>query len=118
MRKKISKSMRRAVYKKFGGRCAYCGCELEMKDMQVDHLEAVYVAEFRGKPVDDSLANYMPACRQCNFYKSTMSVEDFRKQVASLHERLAKFFIYRLAKKYGMVEEKPMISFYFEEAEE
>ena len=60
----------------------------------------------------------MPACRACNFYKGASSLEVFRGVVATLHERLEKQFIYRLAKKYGMVEEKPMVNFYFEEVEE
>lgn len=82
--------------------------------MQVDHLESVYRAELANKPVDESIDNYMPACRACNFYKSSMSLEDFRGMVSTLHERLEKLFIYRLAKKYGMVVEKPMPKFYFE----
>ena len=58
----------------------------------------------------------MPACRMCNFYKSTMSVESFRKQLETLPERLDKIFIYRLAKKYGIVKEKcENVKFYFEE---
>lgn len=64
----------------------------------------------------NSIENYMPACRMCNFYKSTMSVESFRKQLETLPERLDKIFIYRLAKKYGIVKEKcENVKFYFEE---
>jgi 5-methylcytosine-specific restriction endonuclease McrA len=37
-RKAISKKMRLEVYNKYNGHCAYCGKELEYKDMQVDHL--------------------------------------------------------------------------------
>lgn len=64
----------------------------------------------------NSIENYMPACRMCNFYKSTMSIESFRKQLETLPERLDKIFIYRLAKKYGIVKEKcENVKFYFEE---
>lgn len=45
-RKAISKATRLAVYDKCNHRCAYCGCELEYKDMQVDHIEAVYLNEY------------------------------------------------------------------------
>ena len=38
MRKPIPKSVRKQVYAKYNGHCAYCGCELEYKDMQVDHV--------------------------------------------------------------------------------
>lgn len=46
-RKAISKATRLAVYDKCNHRCAYCGCELEYKDMQADHVEAVYLNEYK-----------------------------------------------------------------------
>lgn len=36
-RKPIPKSIREEVYFKYGGCCAYCGTEIEYKDMQVNH---------------------------------------------------------------------------------
>ena len=81
--------------------------------MQVDHVESLYW--YGGA---DDITNYMPSCRACNFYKSTMRLEDFRKQLQTISQRLEKEFIYRLAKKYGIVKEieKP-IKFYFETME-
>ena len=110
LRKPIPKKIREQVYQKYNGHCAYCGCELEYKDMQVDHVISVY-----GKDGSNDLDNLMPTCRMCNFYKSTYSLDDFRKNLETLHERLQKTFIYRLALKYGLVEEhKKKIEFYFE----
>ena len=40
--KAIPKKKRLAVYEKFNHRCAYCGCELDYKDMQVDHVESLH----------------------------------------------------------------------------
>ena len=40
-RKPIPKQTRLTVYNKCNGHCAYCGCKLEYKDMQVDHITAV-----------------------------------------------------------------------------
>lgn len=37
-RKAIPKSIRMTVYQKCNGHCAYCGSNLEYKDMQVDHV--------------------------------------------------------------------------------
>lgn len=37
-RKQLTKSERTAIYNKYSGHCAYCGKEIEYKDMQVDHL--------------------------------------------------------------------------------
>ena len=108
-RKPIPKKVREQVYNKYDGHCAYCGKQLAYKDMQVDHISPVYL---NG---EDNIRNYMPACRACNFYKSTMGIEDFRKQLSSLQSRLRKDFIYRLALQYGLIEEiDKNINFYFE----
>ena len=40
--KAIPKRVRLEVYEKCNHRCAYCGCELEYKDMQVDHVKSIY----------------------------------------------------------------------------
>ena len=97
-RKSISKATRLKVYEKYGGRCAYCGCTLELKDMQVDHIQSVYW--YNGA---NDIENYNPACRMCNFYKSTRTVEDFKKALGKLLSGLEKVFIFRLAIKYGLI---------------
>ena len=100
----------------FDGHCAYCGCELEYKDMQVDHIESVYKAEYHGREVDNSIENYMPSCRACNFYKSTYTLEQFRDNIQHLLiGKLRRDFNYKMLVKYGMIKEdfKP-ITFYFE----
>lgn len=116
MRKTISKHTRKLVYAKCNGHCGYCGSELEYKDMQIDHINSVRVAEWRNEDVDESIDNYMPACRQCNFYKSTMSVEAFRERLKdTMFANLKKNFNYRLALKYGLISENDApIEFYFE----
>lgn len=108
-RKSIPKKVRQKVYEKYDGHCAYCGKKIEYKDMQVDHIQSHYLEG------SDELENYNPSCRQCNFYKGTMSIEDFRVQLTKLRERLQKVYIYRLSISYGLVEEKEnTIQFYFE----
>lgn len=37
--KSIPKKDRLKIYEKYNGHCAYCGCELNYKDMQVDQLK-------------------------------------------------------------------------------
>jgi len=32
------KQKRIEIYSKYNGRCAYCGEEIQLKDMQVDHI--------------------------------------------------------------------------------
>ena len=109
-RKAIPKDIRQQVYNKYNKHCAYCGCELEIKDMQVDHIECF---NYNGNTLDINKLN--PSCRACNYYKDTMDIEKFRYQLGKLKERLHKVFIYKLAVKYGIITEnnKP-IEFYFE----
>lgn len=119
-RKNIPKNIRKAVYDKFSGHCAYCGCELEMKDMQVDHIDSVFRAEYYSNEVNDDINNYFPACRQCNFYKSTFDIETFRKNIETkLVAGLEKNFNYRLLRKYGMVDlQFESVKFFFEKHKE
>ena len=124
---RLTKSQRGELRMKFGGRCAYCGCELGER-FHADHFEAVerklkYVsgkgAVATGevyKPENDRIDNFMPSCAPCNISKHCMTLEGWRAwlegHVRSLN---AHHNIYRLAKAYGLVAEtgNPVI-FYFE----
>lgn len=118
--KPIPKKIRVALYDKYNHRCAYCGCDLEYKDMQIDHIKSVYAnTDFKRVMTNEemySVDNLLPTCRQCNFYKSSMDLEVFRKRLSNtLMENLQKTFQYRLALKYGLIEEHiTPIKFYFE----
>lgn len=110
IRKKLTKEERLTIYQMYNGHCAYCGCPIELKDMQVDHIVPVY------KNGQNEMENYRPACRMCNFYKSTMPVDKFRDQLKKIPERLMKEFSFRLALKYGLITIKSKdIVFKFEE---
>ncbi|MGL4684190.1 MAG: HNH endonuclease [Hafnia alvei] len=118
----------------FGGRCAYCGCELPEKGWHADHVEHV----MRVSVVDDAAArkgkfklkhtgdmwfedrdcieNMVPACAPCNLFKATFSVEMFRSQVAAQAERARLYSVnFRTAERFGLVEaiDKPVV-FWFE----
>ena len=51
--KKMSKIDRQKVWEKYNGRCAYCGKEIALKDMQVDHIKP------RRHGGDDSLDKWL-----------------------------------------------------------
>jgi len=117
---------RQAVYRKYNGHCAYCGREMEYKEMQVDHLFPKARAHFwnseymkkieglNGKDVDD-FQNLMPSCRRCNHYKRALDLEEFRRLITTLHERASAQYITKVAIDYGIVEIKPFDGlFYFE----
>lgn len=132
----INKKDREIIFNKYGGRCAYCGCELN-KGWCVDHLEPIirssHVKYESGKrvlneygqaaiekyithPEKDTIENMMPSCASCNNYKSTYGLELFRGQIGLLVERLNKTFTqYKIAKRFGLVvETKKQVEFYYE----
>jgi 5-methylcytosine-specific restriction endonuclease McrA len=100
---------RQAVYDKYAGHCAYCGKVIALKDMQVDHIHPKHLG---GK---DELSNYNPACRRCNHYKTTFTIEYFRQMIKTLHERVMKIYISKVAEDYGIIRIEPWDGkFYFE----
>ena len=54
----INKKTREAVYRKYGGRCAYCGRAIAYKDMQVDHFRPLRVWDEVDGAADD-ISNLM-----------------------------------------------------------
>lgn len=106
----FSTKIRRQVHAKYGGRCAYCGDEITQRQMQVDHIKPRYL---RGT---DDMDNLNPACRPCNNYKLTFSIEELRWQIAQQVERGRKTSVnFRLAERYGLIKVTgaPVV-FYFE----
>ncbi len=106
---------RELILNKYDGRCAYCGCELNLKTMQVDHISC----QFESKLTKDELHhidNLNPACNMCNYYKQDFSIEQFREQFSFLITRLKKVFIFRLCIKYNLIQfkENNEIKFYYE----
>ena len=74
----MTKKQRQQVYAKYSGHCAYCGKEISYEEMQVDHIKPkqrgwVYNPENVGT---DTMDNYNPSCRACNFRKGPLSSSD------------------------------------------
>lgn len=110
----INKKTRKLVYDKYNGHCAYCGCELELKDMQVDHIKPL-CRGYVGNVGTDEFENYNPSCRACNFRKGMLSIEQFRNEIAHGLDVLKRDFTYRFMMKYGLIEEHPKkVIFFFE----
>lgn len=114
---------RQEVYDKYDGHCAYCGEEITIKQMQVDHIEPHWHTlteqqAIRAKIVKGShdMDNLNPSCARCNKWKSTYDLETFRKVVQTSIMRLERDTPnFRLARDYGLLEvkDKPVV-FYFE----
>ena len=127
---------------KFGGRCAYCGCELPEKGWHADHVEPVRrewwkdrvkvtwgVGENGGlvkteekqtigfeRPQNDTLENLFPACQSCNLDKHAMSLETWRGVIAHKVQVCRNTSAFRHAERFGLVAitEKPIV-FWFEQ---
>ncbi len=110
-RRKLNKSERLQIYNKCNHRCAYCGCGIEYKDMQVDHVKPLRIGG------TDELSNMLPACRSCNHYKATLDVEGFRKYIEGIPSRLDRDSIpFAVGKRFGVVEDnRKKVVFWFEE---
>ena len=130
---KLSKKQREELRMKFGGKCAYCGCELPEKGWHADHIEPIY----RGRDFDrqvtddgkleftsrvdereslDVVENMTPACKQCNLFKGGHSLEDFREQVAQQVARARLYSVnFRTAERFGQIQVSTSpIVFWFE----
>jgi len=132
-KKNITKAQRIALRSKFGGRCAYCGCQLPEKGWHADHVEPVRrdfdvvrapgkgysVARSNGKvlhPELHAIENLFPACAPCNLFKATWTIEDMRNEISKQAERARAYSVnFRTAERFGLVEvvQKPVI-FWFE----
>ena len=98
------------VWEKYGEHCAYCGCDISLEEMEVDHLIPKY------KDGDDSDENLMPSCRSCNRWKKTFTLDEFKKELMLQLLRVPRDSAgYRMLVRYGLIEEtgKP-VKFYFE----
>lgn len=122
----MTKKQREAVYAKYNGHCAYCGKEIEYKDMQVDHLipqRRATARAGRGRvplEVVEDPSNLMCSCRSCNHYKRAHSLETFRRYIEEIPMKLTRDnYIYKIGLRYDLIEEHPRkIKFYFEQVEE
>lgn len=114
---------REEVYNKCGGHCAYCGNEITIKQMQIDHIEPLFrnhtdrqLEHYKRERGTNEIDNLHPSCGRCNRWKSTFTLEQFRKVVKTSIDRLERDTPnYNLAKDFGLItENKVEVVFYFE----
>lgn len=118
-RERFNHKTKKIVYEKCNGHCAYCGVEISISEMQIDHVIPVKFAEVykehQGTDLN-AIENLMPSCRSCNSYKSSLTLEKFRQAIERWPEVLQRDNVtYRNAVRFGMIEPKPhKVSFYYE----
>ena len=110
-RRRLSKLEREKVYQKCHGHCAYCGCVLDYKDMQVDHVKPFSIGG------SDDITNMLPACRSCNHYKANLDLEQFRRYIYEIPLRLNRDNIpFQVGSRFGLIKySNEPVKFYFEE---
>jgi len=107
---------RKEIYDKCNGHCAYCGAELDLCNMQIDHIKP----QASGDPSVHSVDNYNPSCPICNGWKHCDNIESFRRSIAQQVRKCRDYSRnFRMAERFGLVAEieKPIV-FYFEELEQ
>ena len=114
---------RQEIYNKCNGHCAYCGKEMTIKQMQIDHIEPHWhtmteqeAQRFNINKGSHEMNNLNPSCARCNKWKSTYSLEQFRGVVQRSIDRMERDTPnFRLAKDYGLITitNQPVV-FYFE----
>lgn len=129
----LTKKQRAELREKFGGRCAYCGCELAEKGWHADHVEPIYRGRDFNRTVNDAgkfefvsrvaerealdvIENMAPACKQCNLFKGGHTVDSFRKEISHQTERARAYSVnFRTAERFGLIEivDRPVV-FWFE----
>jgi 5-methylcytosine-specific restriction endonuclease McrA len=114
---------REQILLKYDSHCAYCGKEITLKEMQIDHIEPHWhtltekqANKSKIKKGTHNIDNLNPSCTRCNKWKSTYSIEQFREVVQTSLVRLERDTPnFRLARDYGLLSiNKKNIVFYFE----
>ena len=116
----LTKKQRAELRMKFGGKCAYCGCELGEK-WHADHVQPVirYVGSQCARMVNpelDVMDNLVPACYPCNLHKHCSSLDDYRRII---NDGRREFLVSGKGKalvRMGLVDMKPdPVVFWFEQ---
>lgn len=131
---KLTKSQRMVLFAMFGGKCAYCGCDLPERGWHADHIEPLMRDWWKGTewwqrshgkqpvtakyPERDTIENHFPSCRACNIDKTCLPLEDWRKSLERKPEILRNnYSAWRHAERFGLVAIiETKVVFYFEKA--
>jgi len=127
------KAIRPRIYNRFQGRCGYCGVNLKIQEMTIDHIipKSIFVETITSKKdipyflkhltIKDvgHIDNLMCCCRICNAWKGTNTLTQFKKEISKSVDSIKKDITFKIALKYNLLIENPKdIKFFFEELEE
>lgn len=111
-KRNLTREIREKIHGRYGGRCAYCGIEIPYDKMQI----SLKIPYYRMEDKDD-YENYLPSCRLCNYYKKTLTVDEFRNKIANFRCDLMEEPKYQMLQRFSLFPsevEKADVEFYFE----
>ena len=98
-------SIKRSIWSKYDGRCAYCGAQIALKEC---HMDAYY--PLKGYVPE----NMMPACTACYVRKKGKTPKEFQEFLQSTLNSVRKDYRYKLVRRYGMIlETSAGVTFYY-----
>jgi uncharacterized protein (TIGR02646 family) len=111
----ITQNTRQKVFKKYKGKCAYCGIKLDKNNFTVDHIEP----KRRGEPVymrgTDKIHNLNPCCGSCNSSKACFSIEKWRHEISLKYDRLLRdSSTFRILDRFKLISRRKEVIFHFE----
>lgn len=68
-----SNTTRREMYRRWGGRCSYCGIELDPFTFHIDHQDP------KSRGGRGTRSNLCPSCPACNLKKGARDVQEYRE---------------------------------------
>ena len=101
------------IWNKYNGHCAYCGCKLSISKTHIDHIIP------QSCNWSNDFENLNPSCFNCNNYKSSWFIEEYRYYLKQLFTNLEYLFKSKVKMKesinFGVIEIKEWDGlFYFE----
>lgn len=82
------REFRHSVLNKYDSKCAYCGCELSINSLRLDHIIPVKRGEFKATKNSELLNDFNPCCNSCNSSKGALSIKDWKKIIISRLDNL------------------------------
>ena len=112
------------VFNRYGGKCAFCGTELD-KGWHISPLiptELVVTNDGSLEKINNEIENKIPSCKACDssriqlsYGAKTMTVEQFKKSLLHSFEFIQGNADYKKAIRFGLITETQQpIVFYFE----
>jgi endonuclease I len=126
MAKLDNKKLRVVIYNKYGGRCAYCGCDLNRASFAIDHITPIHrgmtnkdMEWYKLNRGTNDVNNLNPCCKSCNSSKSSFTLEKWRDEISKKYDRLMKYDpTFRLLNRFNLCKRvDKVIEFYFEKYE-